>query len=252
MNKKITLKEFFDCEKKLAIHCDSEWKAKQLLRAFHKMGKHWRDGKSYLDKSCWEVYYEETCYSNNGGYDGLDWLTEHYDAVYEFEGVYLPNDEDIATAMAKLKKVINSVYGLTSVKKVFDILGVEPNEEFKIKHKDAIYVPHYKYKIDEELYVWFRVNSHWSRSCIDLAEFITGTYEIIKLPKKKKLRDLTLEDYKKYYKYCNCLECDKCPFKTMQCCPEIRNCWIYNKSIFKSEFLDQEVEIPIETEEENE
>lgn len=251
MNKEITLKAFFDSEKKLAIHCDSEWKAKQLLRAFHKMGKHWRDGKSYLDKSCWEVYYEETCYSNNGGFSELDWLTEHYDAVYEFEEVYLPNDEDIAPAMAKLKRVINSVYGLTSVKKVFDILGVEPNEEFKIKHKDAIYVPHYKYKIDEELYVWFRVNSHWSRSCIDLAEFITGTYEIIKLPKKKKLRDLTLEDYKKYYKYCNCLECDKCPFKTMQCCPEIRNCWIYNKSIFKSEFLDQEVEIPIETEEEN-
>ena len=38
----------------------------------------------------------------------------------------------------------------------------------------------------------------------------------------------------------------------IQCCPEIRNCWIYNKSILKAEALDQEVEIPIETEEENE
>ena len=249
MNKKITLKAFFDSEKSLAIHCDSEWKAKQLLRAFHKMGMHWRDGKSYLDKSYWEVYYEKTCYSNNGRFEELDWVTEHFDAVYEFEDVYLPNDEDIATAMAELKRTINSAYDLTSVKKVFDILGVEPNEEFKIKHNDYTYVPHYK--IDEELHVWI-AGSYWLRSGINLADFIVGTYKIIKLTKKKKLRDLTLEDYKKYYKYCNCLECDKCPFKIIQCWPEIRNCWIYNKSIFKAEFLDQEVEIPIETEEENE
>lgn len=37
--KKITLKEFWNSKKRMAIHCDSEEKAIDLLNAFDKLGK---------------------------------------------------------------------------------------------------------------------------------------------------------------------------------------------------------------------
>ena len=234
-HKKITLEEFFDSKEKLAIHCDTDEKAKKLCKAFAKMGKHQRDsGDSY--------------YTND---NGCSYLIINFGwTIYEFEDVILPEDEDIATAMAKLKRFINNL-SLTSVEKVFDILGVEPNEEFKIKHNDDTYVPHYK--IDEELYVWFRVNSHWSRACIDMTDFIIGTYEIIKLPTKKKLRDLTAEEYEKWYCHNDCMgsDCTKCPFASVNCGSLGTLCWVNHKDLYSDKFLDQEIEIPIETEEEN-
>jgi hypothetical protein len=108
--KKITLKEFFESKQELAIHCDTEEKAKKLLSAFDKMGRKWRSGESYAEITNWEDYKEETLYYNDGCYADLDYGTEHNHDVYEFENVdlTLPKEyqfsEDEKTILRNLEK----------------------------------------------------------------------------------------------------------------------------------------------------
>lgn len=129
-----------------------------------------------------------------------------------------------------------------NVRKIFDMLGVEPNEEFKIK--DGEHDVFCFYKIDENLNVFF-ASSVWEKSCIKFADFLTEKYTIIKLPKKKKLRDLTMEEYKKWVERC-CpkIDCDNCPFFTLVCNISSSSCWVNHKDLFSDKCLDQEVEVP--------
>lgn len=64
---RITLKEFFESKDKLAIHCTTEEQAKELLDAFGKMHKKWRNGELYnKDDTNWKYSKENTCYFNVG------------------------------------------------------------------------------------------------------------------------------------------------------------------------------------------
>ena len=128
-----------------------------------------------------------------------------------------------------------------NVRKVFDMLGVEPNEKFDVKGRVC-----YFYKIDEKLNVFFKpmLEEEWVKSCIKIGDFLTGENEIIKLPKKKKLRDLTEEEYKKWYENnCGKGKCGKCPFVTANCHANSEYCWISHKDLYSDKFLDQEVEV---------
>lgn len=59
---------------------------------------------------------------------------------------------------------------------------------------------------------------------------------------KKKLRDISLEEFKVY---CKQLSCEKCVFSKV-CCDEFSSdCWINNKDIYSDKFLNQEIEIEI-------
>ena len=129
-----------------------------------------------------------------------------------------------------------------NVRKIFDMLGVEPNEVFKVKKRYS-----YFYKIDEKLNVFFKYMSceEWGESVIKIGDFLTGENEIVKLPKKKKLRDLTIEEYEKWEERC-CPnnDCDNCPFFAFACNSSSDSCWIKHKDLFSDKFLDQEVEVP--------
>lgn len=92
---KITLKQFWKSKDKLAIHCDTEEKAKQLLKAFDKMGKKWASGQSYLEVNCWNGYEENTCYSNNNGYAFINWYKENNYKIYDFEDVIFFEEEKL-------------------------------------------------------------------------------------------------------------------------------------------------------------
>ena len=131
-----------------------------------------------------------------------------------------------------------------NVKKMFKMLGVEPNEKFKIKDKEHDVFCFYK--IDENLNVFFAAGSVWEKSCIKLADFLTEKYTIIKLLNIKKLRDLTAEEYKKWYdKNCGACggSCCSCLFNCTAClCGKY--CWVNHKDLYSDKFLDQEVEIP--------
>ena len=72
-------------------------------------------------------------------------------------------------------------------------------------------------------------------------------WEVVKETKKVKLRDLTPEQYKNWYKN-NCdtfNDCDGCPFSKVRCInyDKRKNWWIDNKDLYSDKFLDQEVEI---------
>ena len=89
--KKITLKAFFESEKPIAIHCDTEEKANELLQAFHNLGKKWCDDTSYLSCNEYDDYKDKTCYSNQCGYAERDFYQKNSFKIYEFDEVALEN-----------------------------------------------------------------------------------------------------------------------------------------------------------------
>ena len=89
--KEITLTEFFESDKDLAIHCDTRQKAKTLLKAFDKMGKTWSGGCSYLKRDNYDDEESKTCYSNKGMYCSYEDYKDKNCTIYEFEEVDLDN-----------------------------------------------------------------------------------------------------------------------------------------------------------------
>lgn len=88
-NKKITLKEFWESEQELAIHCDTEEEAKTLLSAFDKMGKKWNSGNRYTEFNNWSNCGQKIIYYNDGTYGNLRGIESDVCMVYEFENVDL-------------------------------------------------------------------------------------------------------------------------------------------------------------------
>nr|DAX22569.1 MAG TPA: hypothetical protein [Caudoviricetes sp.] len=222
--KKITLSEFFKNDEKLAIHCDTEEKANLLLKAFDKMGKRWRSNQSYLEENNWRGFKEETCYENDGTYCCKGFYPGTSYIVYEFEEVILEDGN----------------YMNENVKKVFEMLGVKPNEKFNVMSKG---------KVDSEILridTRLRVLTDTSNIVAEALRYLlTGEWQIVKLqPKKKKLRDWTMEDFKKWEDV-NCKGvCDDCPFTNVHCNDNAKRFWMNHKDLFSDKFLDQEVEVP--------
>lgn len=84
----ITLKKFWNSAEKLAIHCDTEDKAKKLCEAFDKMGEKWIYGVNYLATN-WIFHKQDTCYMNDNIYGNIDWSKKKHYKIYEFEDVNL-------------------------------------------------------------------------------------------------------------------------------------------------------------------
>ena len=132
-----------------------------------------------------------------------------------------------------------------NVRKIFDMLGVEPNEKFKCYTKDGAIVDGVGY-INEELVGYQIVNGEETYVEDLLCNILNGLFTIIKLPKepkKKKLRDLTEEEYKKWInKNCNNTPCDSCNLNNVACNMGIRS-WIHHKDLYSDKFLDKEIEV---------
>lgn len=80
----MTVKEFFDSNEKLAIHCDIEDKALELLKAFDTAGYKWHRGNRYIEDTYWYSFEEETCYTNNRYYTDIEWCQEKGYRILEF------------------------------------------------------------------------------------------------------------------------------------------------------------------------
>jgi hypothetical protein len=86
--KKYTLQECFDSN--IVIHCDTEEKANELLKAFDKMGWRWSGAIRYTSCNCWEVNKDGTCYCPSAGiFAHIDWCKGHSYTVVEFDDVDL-------------------------------------------------------------------------------------------------------------------------------------------------------------------
>lgn len=126
-----------------------------------------------------------------------------------------------------------------NARKIFDMLGVEPNERFKIKRGDKIFKEIYYF--DERIYI--HTENDDSTYIPMLNNILNGEYKIIKLTKKKKkLRDLTVEEYKKWFARENRhIRCEGCIFSGSDC--SIKFGWINHKDLYSDKFLDQEIEV---------
>ena len=133
-----------------------------------------------------------------------------------------------------------------NVRKVFDLLGVEPNEKFKLKavgKEDAVY-----YLTGNLIGCLFDERGEDYESIVEwlLREALINPEDIIKLPKepkKKKLRDLTEEEWNKWQrKNCKNISCDSCNLNNVACNMGIRS-WIHHKDLYSDKFLDQEIEV---------
>lgn len=62
------LNEFLNSDKDLYISCPTYEEALALCMIFHKRGKRWRSGSSYIDYTSFYVYTNEMIYSNKGSY----------------------------------------------------------------------------------------------------------------------------------------------------------------------------------------
>ena len=71
-----------------------------------------------------------------------------------------------------------------NVRKVFDMLGVEPNEEFKVMLKNNSRLG-YKFKFDENLQ-GYCFSDKWRFSEDLLKLLLNGAYRVFKLPKEPK------------------------------------------------------------------
>ncbi len=89
--KKITLTEFWNSKKTMAVHCNTKEKAKTLLKAFDKLGKKWVSGNRYLDILEYEIYYQYTCYLNDNSYWDYERCNDYGYTIYEFEEIDLDN-----------------------------------------------------------------------------------------------------------------------------------------------------------------
>lgn len=85
---KITLKEFFEMsEGEVCIHCSTKKEAEKLCEAFHKLGKKWLNGKSYLEELEWNSYKKETVYYNDDEFCSLAYAKENDHKIYKFKDV---------------------------------------------------------------------------------------------------------------------------------------------------------------------
>lgn len=128
-----------------------------------------------------------------------------------------------------------------NVRKVFDMLGVEPNERFKVEDFEETYF------IDERLYV--RKSDKTLSNYLTSRDFLTGEATIIKLPKepnkiKKKLRYLTPEEWDKWIRRNCTYPCEGCIFRNVVCSNYThQDSWLNHKDLYSDKFLDQEIEV---------
>ena len=92
-SKKITLKEFLNSEKKLAINCDTLEKADIYLeKADIYLAALDKKISSLLD-TAWFVYKEKTCFINKTSYANISYCRHNRIKIYKFEDVIFEEEK---------------------------------------------------------------------------------------------------------------------------------------------------------------
>lgn len=95
--------------------------------------------------------------------------------------------------------------------------------------------------INENGYVCTGSNELWSITM----GLLTGLYYYEIITNKKKLRDLTKDEWDKW-KSVDCANrdtCDYCIFINVPCGKSSNNSWFNNKDLYSDKFLNQEIEV---------
>ena len=78
------------------------------------------------------------------------------------------------------------------------------------------------------------------------ADILQNDWEIVEETKNVKLKDLTIEQYRKYEKGCSDRICTQCLFRAVECELNRTSCWFHHKDLYSDKFLEQEIEIESE------
>lgn len=73
----INFEDFLAGGSSLAIQCETAEEAKTLCEMLHDCGKTWNDGESYHDNYNWDIYKEQTYYTNDGLYGSMSFVSGH-------------------------------------------------------------------------------------------------------------------------------------------------------------------------------
>ena len=93
--------------------------------------------------------------------------------------------------------------------------------------------------IDSDGFVFVENRALWATTI----SLLTGEYSYEITSKKKKLRDITEEEWDKWRDK-NCYECEKCIFRYIPCTKSSsNNSWCNNKDLYSDRFLNQEIEV---------
>jgi hypothetical protein len=87
--RKMTIEEFFNPRRKLAIHPGSKKNAKALCKAFDKKGHTWWNEDRYTEHNEYDMQKDETCYDNKGDFDSVDDYEKLGYMIIEFKDVDL-------------------------------------------------------------------------------------------------------------------------------------------------------------------
>ena len=72
--------EAFETQK-IAVHCDTEEKAKAFLKECHNRGLTWCGGRDLLNHRNWDVYHGETCYTSKVSFGPKSYFEERGDTI---------------------------------------------------------------------------------------------------------------------------------------------------------------------------
>ena len=169
-----------DYEGKYVMHCKTEEEAEIFCKYLHRIGRTWSSGYFYLSENYWYIYKELTCYNfNHGTYGDKPYYEEEEYTILEMED-FIDKEEDEPNHSNK--------NGIDHSEAIFKLLGVSPNEVFKVKN-----LSNGGYKITQDLMVYVNVDKgRWTKSAHTIADFLNGTLKIYKKPTPTEIEQLAI------------------------------------------------------------
>lgn len=253
----MTLKEFFESNQLLAINLKTKEQSIIFSKEADKLGRKWCDEDSYLRYNLWDTEREETCYDNKGRsadifyYKGKCKVLKFEDIEWEELKMSDFTKKDIKNgAVVELRngqrylKVDNGLFELKNDKlyeNKFSYMLLSYYDDNLTYKSDSDYDIMKVLNPNTNLFLG-DYNAASALLTLNYLDF-SWTWER-KETKKIKLKDMTLEQYKKWCKdNCSDTKCTSCIFYKVSCGEWREDCWITNKEVYSEKFLNQEVEL---------
>lgn len=167
-----------DYKGKYAMHCKTKEEAEDFCRYLDSIGQKWKYGISYIRKTFWNNWESETAYDFNSADFGR--VSDYKNNGYK---------------ILVWSNFMNDTKGNERIDKVFDILGVEPFEEFFIADEEYAGV---KYYIDYDLKIYAMPSDsdfemEEERSDIIILDILKNKLKIQRIYKPTKKEQLAID-----------------------------------------------------------
>lgn len=171
-------------DKTYCMHCETLDEAESFCNFLHSQGRKWRGGTSYLPEDVWRYNREDTVYYFNVGTLGSYKKAK----TYKLPKVIILEWSDFMEDTMKTKDKNKGF-----IKEIFEMLGIEPNEPFKIK--EDTYKLYYKLTKELEVIVSQDIDFKGKRfsGYYTFYSFVFGEATIVKIPKITKKEQMAID-----------------------------------------------------------